>query len=127
MIIFIFLVYSPPILEGFSHGSLMECIENPDLAKQYLDFPSHTQQVERAIKDLAFVAQRHEKENRDSVLNIISESRQQMPRNRTKKDYNIFKPNDEMNVLDLDTDTDTDSDTDTDDEIDWTDGFDNFE
>lgn len=70
----------------------METIDDPQIAKDFLDLPSHTQQVERAIKDLTFVTMRHPVENRDSVLNIIQSSREKMPYNLTKKDYNHFLP-----------------------------------
>lgn len=87
-------VYSPPILEGFSKGSLMEAVDNPEIAKDALDLPNHTQKVERCIKDLTFVATRHAKEDRDSVMTILQDTREQWPKNTTKKDYNLYLESD---------------------------------
>lgn len=119
-----FLVFSPPILEGVSNGTLMEMIDSPDIAKEHLNLPNHTQQVERGIKDLAFVAERHAPEERDAVLKIIGNSREQMPSNKTKKDYNHFVSDQSTSNDQSNSRFDQESDySDSDPDVEWTDGF----
>lgn len=82
---------------------LRSFIQNPNEAKQYLNYLNHTQPVERAIQDLTKVAQRHPIEDRDAVLRIKVASRIKMPRYDRKGLYGVFEagvPEGEQNELD---------------------------
>ena len=78
----------PPITIATSKEDLFTCVRHEKkLDEKLLDFPCHTQSVERCIKLVteAFLKV-YEKDSRDSLIRATIESRQKMPRLESKKD-----------------------------------------
>ena len=55
--------------------------------KEYLKLLSHTQPVERGIKDLTEISKKYSPEKRDAVMLVREKHRKIMPRFTTKKDF----------------------------------------
>lgn len=88
-------VTSPPILSKYSENDLKAFVEDPSPLKLKLKFPCHSQKVEFFIQEITRVAKKYPKEERDDILRITAENRDQHPNFRSKK--NIFMNNNKEN------------------------------
>lgn len=70
--------------------------------KSSLTYLNHTQPVERNIQDLAKVSQNYVKEDRDSVLRVVMNSREKMPKYSSKKQFQWYLGNKILIHFDLD-------------------------
>lgn len=85
-------VTSPPVLREISSRELLKMVEDerPMNGWDFIEFPSHTQAVERMVK---LVTEASGKavgpQNRDRFIRATLESREHMPKFETKHDYKL--------------------------------------
>ncbi|KAK3917253.1 Polyketide synthase 1 [Frankliniella fusca] len=80
----------PPVPRRFTNNDLEQAVENPDFVEENLPpFPCHTQAVERTVQLVSKASKNVSgQDGRDGFIRNTIQSRQSMPKFRTKSEYN---------------------------------------